>query len=451
MSDEQLGRDLRPVDEPANPRPEFVESLYARLVDGDGRPLADPSAHATRSRRDRPAIRLLLVAALIVGGAVIGTALLGSGSPRPTPRNPAAVDIARSPTPPSPTTPRPAATSARTPAPTYLPLGTQPPGLAALHGDGLVVYERRELNKPTRLRLLHDDGSSEEFAPDVPGLQRGPSWMPDGGHLVFAAADLAAPTAWRIWQTNASGGSAEPVATDCRSPCHGDVDPAVSADGSRLAFVRSTEDASGTPDGSLIAILDMASGEVSELPSTRRPVDERLLHPTWSPDGASIAYAVAVHNADTTFVGSSIWVVGADDIGHRRLTADALEAGDPAWSPDGRRILFGTLPIRSTWAENARATSQLFTMAADGTDIQAFPIQDPVGAASLDTRREPDPIHRDRQLGGPQSRIDMAHGHGPRWREPAGDHAEHDLLQLVRRPAADALTKFQRSSRTIYQ
>ncbi len=380
MDDERLGRDLRTVDEPATPRPDFVEDLFARLVDDQGRPLAHPSSEGQRRRRGRPEVRLLLVAAILVGGVVIGTTLLGAGSPSPSPSLPAALDIARSPVPTSGATPA-VVSSPQAPAPSYLALGSQPPGLDVLRTDGIVVYERRELDKLTRLRTLHDDGSSAEFSPGVPGIQRGPSWTPDGRHLLFAAAEPAAPTSWRLWQTDTNGGSAELVPTDCRSPCLGDVDPSVSADGSKVAFVRSTADASGTPDGSVIEILDLGSGDLTELPSTRRPANERLLHPAWSPDGSRIAYAIAVHDADTTFVGSSIWVVGTDDTGLRRLTADELEAGDPAWSPDGQRILFGSLPIRSTWAENARAPSQLFTMAPDGTDVQAFPIQDPVGAA----------------------------------------------------------------------
>ena len=206
MSDERLGRDLRAVDAPATPRPEFVEDLFAQLEDELGKATSTRSRGPARRRRPQTNGPLLFAAALLVGGAVVGSALVAAGARTPTAPTPASVLAVASP--PSPTTTAAAdVASTPRPQPSYLAFGPDTPGLSALQGAGLVVYERRELSKLTRLRALPPDEPSREFAPDVPGTQTGAAWAPDGRQLVFAAADIEKPAAWRIWTTDPDGTS----------------------------------------------------------------------------------------------------------------------------------------------------------------------------------------------------------------------------------------------------
>lgn len=79
-------------------------------------------------------------------------------------------------------------------------------------------------------------------------------------------------------------------------------------------------------------------------------------HPSFSPDGASIAYVREQEGS------TDVWVMRADGSGQHALTGDpASQDWHPAWSPDGRRIAFER-------ADGARVT--LMSMAADGTDVQ---------------------------------------------------------------------------------
>jgi Tol biopolymer transport system component len=55
--------------------------------------------------------------------------------------------------------------------------------------------------------------------------------------------------------------------------------------------------------------------------------------PAWSPDGTRIAFTRAANNPD----GGDIWVMNADGTGAELLVADGTT---PAWSPDGRKVVF---------------------------------------------------------------------------------------------------------------
>ena len=75
--------------------------------------------------------------------------------------------------------------------------------------------------------------------------------------------------------------------------------------------------------------------------------------PTASPDGSRLAFGVY----DPRLGQARIWLMNADGSGRRQLTSGALD-GAPAWSPDGKTILFTrsvrnalTAGVPSTWLE----------------------------------------------------------------------------------------------------
>ena len=74
---------------------------------------------------------------------------------------------------------------------------------------------------------------------------------------------------------------------------------------------------------------------------TSMPSGVYALAPTWSPDGARIAFER----------GADIWLMNADGSGQANITADLhLVATTPAWSPDGTRIAFtGTDEQSDIW------------------------------------------------------------------------------------------------------
>ncbi len=63
-------------------------------------------------------------------------------------------------------------------------------------------------------------------------------------------------------------------------------------------------------------------------------IDDQI---SWSPDGSAIVYSCLHHGSHRALV-QDLYVIGTDGSASRRLTSDA-NLSDPAWSPDGSRIV----------------------------------------------------------------------------------------------------------------
>jgi dipeptidyl aminopeptidase/acylaminoacyl peptidase len=92
----------------------------------------------------------------------------------------------------------------------------------------------------------------------------------------------------------------------------------------------------------------------------RFPLGVVAFDPAPSPDGRFIAFTGAPRGAGVD-ANHDVYVVARDGTGLRRVTTDAGYDGQPAWSPDGRRLAFV-----STRAGHA----DVYTMAADGGDVR---------------------------------------------------------------------------------
>lgn len=108
--------------------------------------------------------------------------------------------------------------------------------------------------------------------------------------------------------------------------------PKWSPDGKKIAFVASTTPVSGGEQNTNVVVMNSDGSDLHWVGGTAAV--GRL---AWSPDGSEIAYAVP------TYLGSPdrhILVTRTDNTGGRTLAWN--DSFDPAWSPDGRVIVFVT-------------------------------------------------------------------------------------------------------------
>ena len=113
------------------------------------------------------------------------------------------------------------------------------------------------------------------------------------------------------------------------------ADPQMSPDGSTVAFVRVTvNEKESRYESSLFAVPADGSGSPRRLTSGIHD-----LAPRWSPDGRQLAFVRSIEK-DGKSQPAQIYVLGLNGGEAQPITDLARDAGNPTWSPDGAGIAF---------------------------------------------------------------------------------------------------------------
>jgi Tol biopolymer transport system component len=287
-------------------------------------------------------LALLLVAALV--GAGCGAAAAPS-APRAATSTPAVVATS---------TVAPTVTDA--PSPTATPIAVRP-------GEAWLAFQGDQGEGQYGIRLVRPDGTGlHAIAPSIPGqYQLHPDWSPDGSRLVFAEVGAAATD---LWIVDADGGNAKHI-VDCSTGCSRADEPAWSPDGASLAFHREAFD--GSEVVSTLELYDVATGVTRVV---RKAADDRLFFaPRWAPDSKRVVAEYHHRTSPTTIEdmdsGELVVVDTTATSAAKVITAADYWPGDKDWSPDGKTIVF----FHPEDPANFDGPTDLWTIHPDGTGL----------------------------------------------------------------------------------
>ena len=314
---------------------------------------------------------VMLAAALVI---VMGTVALVAGAIVPRPNLPVVVHPSDAVLQPTPFVPVASGGPTETTSPARA-------GLVAYNVESRKPGCQSALESMCRLTtawLSNVDGSAaRRLLPDdaVSGLVLG--WSGDGMQLLYSVSDA-------LVLTDATGSIRQRFARAalCAFPCTGVDGFALSPDGSRVVFVRSY----GNDDNStVVAILDIASGNVTELDATRTTnQSDRCWEspscegqndtPRWSPDGTRLVLARQLMSPEpgSAWTASAVLVVDANGTNLERLTPLGTYAIDPSWSPDGATVAFTMVEmvVNSDRTSVTDERTDIYAIGPDGTGLR---------------------------------------------------------------------------------
>jgi TolB protein len=229
---------------------------------------------------------------------------------------------------------------------------------------GEIVFRRflDDAHSHGALFLMNADGThirriTHPPAAAVDSLNGPPSVTPDATAVVF---DRSTPNAAGIFRIRIGGDREHEIPAPAGVP--GDGWPTLSPDGTRIAVARAWGQQDEFADLKTgLYVLSVNGARWRRVADFGYRAD--VGGATWSPDGKTIVFSAHNNGPGKPAEGSALFAVGADGRGLHRLTSweTAQQISGPAFSPDGKTILFRLKPAGQDFG------GDYWTVRSDGT------------------------------------------------------------------------------------
>jgi hypothetical protein len=209
----------------------------------------------------------------------------------------------------------------------------------ACTGAELIAFSRG-----SDIFLVRPDGSKAKQL--TSGID--PAWSADGARLAFVRSFCEeyyyCDSGLAVFDYRSIAGSVSWLTNEF------DSSPAWSPNGATVVFVRNGALFQVKPDGTGLAPIPTPTFVTSGV--------------AWSPDGGRLAFGCRSQSDDF----DDICIMNKDGTGFARLTAQGRSNSDPAWSPDGTQIAFVRVDYQTQ--RDSRPQSYIALMQSDGSSLR---------------------------------------------------------------------------------
>ena len=214
--------------------------------------------------------------------------------------------------------------------------------------------------------VMNADGNQPVRLTNAPRADRAPSWSPDGTKIVFESRRDTGPMAgFQLYVMNADGSGQTRLTNNTTNDGHASWSP----DGMHIAFQSNRE---GNGRNHIYLMNPDGSSQTRVYMTPQTTLEEA--QPAWSPDGTRLLFVAGDLGADSpSVVTSKLYSALADGSDTVQLTALPEGAVDtsPTYSPNGTRIAF------VTWADANATVGSLVTVGSTGGTFSS-PIHDSI-------------------------------------------------------------------------